>query len=174
MTFRLDARIAPDQRERLRAFCSELGENIVELANDLGVKVFEEELLPYESGYLEYAPTCGSASCYRIVINSRHSPERQRFTVAHELAHFLLHREKDDFVVSREQMHRSEDYFQYLEAEDRAYEAEANIFAATLLMPPNLFRPASERLEGDVGQLAKLFWVSEDAVRRRTRELLTR
>lgn len=172
LNFKDDKRIGRKERELLREFCSELGADVIRLANDLGVKIFAEDLWPYESGYLEYAPTSGSPSNYRVVVNSRHPPERQRFTVAHELAHFLLHRGDGGFEVRSETKHRSDDYFEYmLEPGSARQEREANALAAALLMPPNLFVPAFARLQGDVRRLARLFFVSEEAVTRRIKEL---
>lgn len=72
-----------------------------------------------------------------IGVNDAHHPNRQRFTVAHELGHLLLHRENlqqslfvDDALV----------YFR----DDRSSKAtdsreiQANQFAAALLMPRHL------------------------------------
>lgn len=57
---------------------------------------------------------------------------RRRFTLAHEIGHFVLHRnDKEGFVDSRKTMSRSASYWD-------AYESEANRFAATLLMPEDL------------------------------------
>jgi len=174
LNFRNDKRLTSSARSKLRNFCSSLDEDLVELANSLGVKVFEEDLWPYESGYLEYAPTCGSASNYRIVVNKRHSPERRRFSVAHELAHFLLHNDNSTDAIRSERFHRSDDHFEYLAKGDQRNELEANAFAASLLMPANLFKPAFHRLNGDIRGLAKLFFVSETAVKNRCRDLSLR
>jgi len=173
-SFHADPRIDDRTRLLLRGFCETLGEDILRLARDLGLKVFEEDLLPYESGFLEYAPTCGSASNFRIVVNRHQSIERRRFSVAHEIAHFVLHRDKSDFAFRSETRHRTNkdlDPFVYLDQCDKHLEAEANKFASALLMPPNLFRPANIRLEGDVDRLAKLFGVSREVARRRLSEL---
>lgn len=60
---------------------------------------------------------------------------RRRFTLAHEIGHFCLHKDaKDGFVDSRKTMSRSESYW------DR-YESEANSFAAALLMPEETIVP---------------------------------
>lgn len=171
LSFRDDARLSTEVRQRLRSFCESLGEDLIALAKDLGLSVFGEEMMPYESGYLEYAPTCGSKSKYRIVVNQSQSIERQRFTVAHELAHFLLHRDSEDFFVKSETRHRSNDLFEYLEPEDKYIEREANAFAAAILMPQNLLRPAFERLSGNVSLLAKLFQVSEAAMNIRLKDM---
>lgn len=53
---------------------------------------------------------------------------RRRFTLAHELGHYLLHAvEKKEFVDRTEEMYRS--------GSISRFEAEANHFAACLLMP---------------------------------------
>lgn len=178
-SFKADHRITDWQRTRLREFCSALDGNVVELANELGLKVFAEDLLPYERGYLENAPSLGSPSGWVVRINERDRPETQKFTVAHELGHFVLHGARlegldmFDGRVNRN-TEGSSDPFSYLEDRDRTMEAEANAFAASLLMPKNLFGPAFDRLNGDIGALARLFAVSESAVSRRVNELRLR
>ncbi len=175
-SFRNDPRISPWEREQLREFCSSLESNIIRLANEFGLKVLDEDLLPYERGYLEKVPSVGSASGWVIKLNQRDRPETKNFTTAHELGHFLLHRAR---LVDLDQldgrMNRNTsggiDPFSYLQERDRLLEGEANRFAATLLMPPNLFRPAFDRLCGDVSALAKLFFVAEGTVARRIKEL---
>jgi hypothetical protein len=58
---------------------------------------------------------------------------RSRFTVAHELGHYVLHRSR--FLDTTET--RSH----FMVWNDASEEAEANIFAAELLMPDYLFKP---------------------------------
>ena len=175
-SFKGDLRIADWQRTKLREFCSALDSNVVHLANDLGLKVFEVELLPYERGFLEKAPSLGSQSGWVVRINKRDRPDTQKFTVAHELGHFVLHGarlEGLDTLDGRVNRNTegSVDPFSYLEDRDRMMEAEANAFAAALLMPRNLVEPAFNRLSGDVEAITRLFAVSESAVARRIREL---
>jgi hypothetical protein len=177
--FKEDPRISDWQREQLRDFCSALDGNVVELAGTLGLQVHEEELLPYERGYLEKVPSLGSSSGWVIRINKSDRAETKNFTVAHEVGHFVLHGARlakldvFDGRVNRS-TEGSSDPFSYLEDRDRQLEAEANAFAAALLMPLNLFRPAYERLNGNAVALARLFFVSEAAVTRRIRELRLR
>ena len=65
-----------------------------------------------------------------ILINSRvTSEQRRRFTLAHEIGHFVLHRNKQSFRDTNSELR---DYTTDLT------EFEANIFAAMLLMPPSL------------------------------------
>ncbi len=58
---------------------------------------------------------------------------RRRFTLAHEIGHYCLHRssERTKFVDDRKTMSRSGSYWD-------VYESEANNFAAELLMPKKL------------------------------------
>lgn len=57
---------------------------------------------------------------------------RRRFTIAHELGHWELHKGQTQFICSEEDMR---DY-------GRSYlEVEANLFAASLLMPQRYFAP---------------------------------
>jgi hypothetical protein len=60
------------------------------------------------------------------------SAGRIRFTQAHELGHYILHRfKRDEFQCSGDDM---------LSWEDKTIEAEADLFASFLLMPLNDFR----------------------------------
>lgn len=102
-----------------------------------------------------------------IGVNAHHHPNRQRFTLAHELGHFVLHDITDvhvDQFVMRLRNSASGS------GED-LNEVEANRFAAALLMPKNLISEEIERLGLDdlsddwsIQQLAKQFQVSVQAM----------
>jgi Zn-dependent peptidase ImmA (M78 family) len=104
-----------------------------------------------------------------IGVNSLHHPNRQRFTLAHELGHVILHRAKlgGEVHVDRGSLRR--DTLASAGIDD--IEIEANAFASELLMPQPLLEAAlSERpldLEDDkaVATLAKKFRVSDAALR---------
>ena len=83
-----------------------------------------------KSGFTEYDGwTC------TIAVNSKDGPQRRRFTAAHELGHFVLHR---DLLKEHRHLDRLFD-----EAARRnpskplvySHELQANQFAARLLMP---------------------------------------
>src|SRR5262245_24897878 len=57
-----------------------------------GISLRRRELPPSQSGFL--LRLNGQAV---IVVNGTHSAKRQRFTVAHELGHFLLHAVKESY-----------------------------------------------------------------------------
>ena len=69
---------------------------------------------------------------WTILLNTRVSNERRRrFTFAHELGHFMCHRElRDRFEDSEDSLNDFQD----------KVETEANDFASWLLMPANLLR----------------------------------
>lgn len=71
------------------------------------------------------------AACI-TVSNSEIYERRIRFSIAHELGHFFLHRKKSNIFSCSEK-----DMFDWNNAN---IESEANIFAANILMPENLFK----------------------------------
>ena len=84
---------------------------------------------------------------HMIVVNERHPHVRRRFTIAHEIGHYDLHRrDRDpaDVFVDRAAYFGDEDerevYFRHnrLGIADYRMEAEANAYAAGLLMPKEL------------------------------------
>ncbi|WKZ88692.1 MULTISPECIES: ImmA/IrrE family metallo-endopeptidase [Ralstonia] len=74
------------------------------------------------------------------------SPGRIRFTQAHELGHFLVHR------LLQDQFHCSQAEIAGYDAGSRQMEAEADEFASTLLMPMTQFRAsvAGQSIDLDV------------------------
>lgn len=88
-----------------------------------------------------------------ILIQASDSLVRKRFTIAHEMGHFLLHF-GDEFLDTWDQG----DYF--TSATDDEKEKEANIFASHLLLPETRVRelwPACSSVE----EAARKFEVSE-------------
>ena len=101
---------------------------------------------------------------YEIAVNSQHSRTRQRFSMAHEFAHYQLHRDNlAAYAVGERILHRSD--------ERNLIEQQANTFAANLLMPEDLFRAEVSRTSGNITELAKRFNVSPLALRYRAKTL---
>ena len=96
-----------------------------------------------------------------IGVNGRHHKNRQRFTVAHEIGHLLLH---DESVFVDRVFHRSRVSSEAIDP----LEIEANGFAAALLMPEDLLLAQVDRerpLRSDtVEDLARRFEVSAQAM----------
>lgn len=79
-----------------------------------------------------------------IGVNDRHSNNRQRFTIAHELGHYLLHEQEKLHVDRRFQIQLRDDNSSKGESEE---EKEANLFAAELLMPMHFIHKDLEAIE---------------------------
>lgn len=128
------------------------------LANYLGVVVQEEIMDDDISGYLELRGGRWTAG-----INALHHPNRRRFSLAHELAHFLLHRGQAsnfrDEVFTRRLGSRSK------------MEIEADSLAAEILMPEASFREAVSGGQKSVSGLSDMFGVSNQALRFRAQKL---
>ena len=97
---------------------------------------------------------------HAIVLNGAGDERRRRFTIAHEIGHFVLHPgrcspERDGLV--NEAM--------------RVQEREADSFAAELLMPEHLVRQAVQEQGDDPTLLADRFQVSVKAMQVRLSRL---
>lgn len=105
---------------------------------------------------------------------ARQWPGRRRFTIGHELGHWILHRDPDSGAHPAGESlfcrHASISEDDSKPAELPAIEDEANTFAAALLMPRELMRRHYERLRlGDdcFGQMCQLFGASQIAMGKR-------
>ena len=97
------------------------------IARDLGLNVRVSALERGQSGLIEYGD-----GAYTIKINRHETRERQRFTLAHEIAHFLLHR---DIIATAGKI---ADNVLYRSGQPEQIEYEANRLAAELIMPNDL------------------------------------
>jgi len=95
-----------------------------------------------------------------IVLNGGGDSGRRRFTIAHEIGHFVLHPERC----------RPERGGIVNEA-GRMEEREADAFAVELLMPEQLVRDAVREQGLDVDRLADRFEVSRKAMQARLRHV---
>lgn len=97
-----------------------------------------------------------------IKVNALHHPNRQRFTIAHELAHFARHR-------SLQAQFEDQNFFR--KGDLNVMEAEANRFAGELLMPESPFRDRAKLFNGSIEAIAQHFKTSTLAVRVRAKQL---
>lgn len=104
--------------------------NLVGLAAALNLNVKSATLSPGISGEIRPDGLGG----YIIRVNRHDSPGRQRFTVAHEIAHFLLHEEYIGAGITDDALYRS--------AQSDRIEAEANRLASDIVMPTSRVRDA--------------------------------
>jgi hypothetical protein len=94
----------------------------------------------------------------RIFLNAAESPQRRRFTLAHELGHWVCQC-LEGATASR--YCRAEEVG--LDVSSKALEREANVFAAELLMPENGVRDRWSRA-ASTDELARWFGVSAEAM----------
>jgi len=93
-----------------------------------------------------------------IVVNTMDSVQRQNFTIAHELGHYLL-------------KHHEQDGYTFLLRDTTSMiktpmEQEANCFAANVLVPDMFLREYLNQYPGIADErLARLFGVSADVIR---------
>jgi Zn-dependent peptidase ImmA (M78 family) len=125
----------------------------VRIARALGVDVFEAELDSSVSGAIVKQTNRDPT----ILMNQRDHPNRQRFTAAHELGHYVLHQndpEEYEYVD-----YRDED----ASTGSKEEEVFANQFAAHLLMPADV---VTKRYRGGATpvELAYEFRVSQEAM----------
>lgn len=99
---------------------------------------------------------------FRIVINDRDPEPRQRFTQAHEIAHFVLHRDLLPEGLVDSALYRS--------SLSNEYERQADRYAASILLHAETVR-REFRAHPSLAHLARLFKVSDAALRIRLKEL---
>lgn len=130
---------------------------IVEIANNLGISVFRTQNYPSEkNGHIQLDENDTAT----IIVNDKHSPERKRFTIAHEIAHFQFDM---DYLKQYKSIDRDGD------ANDTSYrlrEVRANEFAANLLMPEKQFVAQWLALL-DMEKVADYFAVSKETAKYR-------
>jgi len=164
MQFQVPTRLSPTPLEPAYAkiilnFQQAPPVDVVGLAEALGIRVWELSDLPATvSGKLFRDPVHGGSSQYSIGVNANEHFERKRFTVAHEIAHYILHRNKIQTELVDDTMYRSP-------LVTSAEEAQANKLAADILMPLQLIQKMIQNGVTDVDVLANLFQVSGTAMR---------
>jgi Zn-dependent peptidase ImmA (M78 family) len=128
-----------------------------EMAESYGLRVEVMELpsdLMRVAGFIDFNQS-------KIFINSADHYNRQAFTIAHELGHFLMHKDLFEKHPQRYKVLLR----MPLGSENDAIEQEANAFAAELLVPLKMIRRYRQYATED--DLAKLFAVSPEVIRYR-------
>lgn len=153
---------------------------IIEICKNLGFCVFRQKMPENICGYIAIdGELRGRFPSDRIIsVEEGASSKRRRFTVAHELGHFLL-----DFDPNKTISYTAMEYICPYSQNLPEPEVRANRFAAALLMPEDAFRrdfgaiyakhaDSTERLYDTVQELSDLFLVPPKAVEFRVREEL--
>lgn len=140
--------------------------DLEKIAAHLNIQIIYDDLDDDVSGFLVAE---GKRKAMAIINKSHHS-NRQRFTIAHEIGHFILHaksaNEETVFVDKKYTFHRDGKSSLGIYQQEK----EANIFASNLLMPEKLVDQAIAEMDIDilddyaVPALAKKIGASEQAL----------
>lgn len=129
------------------------------IVNHLKVNLKGSELKEDVSGLFIFKNGVGN-----ILYNKKEGKPRQRFTIAHELGHHVLHKLPLSMTKNELKLYRNSDS----STGEIKKEREANSFAASLLMPEKFIRDeienASDNIKDSVKYLAEKFRVSEQAM----------
>lgn len=125
---------------------------VTEICEHYGLKVFEARLVPEVSGFIvvqnENFMHFGTGRL--IVVNKEHPATRQRFTIAHELAHYILHRNGEELYAHRDAGHKG------------SIEREADTFAANILMPKKIVLDALTFISEDAPDMFKIRYIARE------------
>ncbi|PPF36353.1 ImmA/IrrE family metallo-endopeptidase [Rathayibacter sp. AY1A3] len=130
------------------------------VAKNLGIRVFERSLPEGTSGFIRKLVHEDA----EVYLETSHSKLRKRFTLAHEIGHYIERTEIQD---------KPDEDFGFVEkrgGRTDVHEFFANEFAANLLMPEEAIRSAYKR-ERNAILLAAEFQVSVSAMRLRLDKL---
>ncbi|MGN1153687.1 MAG: ImmA/IrrE family metallo-endopeptidase [Candidatus Gastranaerophilaceae bacterium] len=144
---------------------------VVEIVKSLGFRLFAQELPRNIGGFIivkdELKDTYKTDKI--ISVNIHENPKRRRFTVAHELGHYLL-----DFAENKSEFYNA---FEDDETAKDDKEKIINAFAAMLLIPEDEFKEKYEDYKKDkstyetIKQLSEYFLVPVKAIETRIKEI---
>jgi Zn-dependent peptidase ImmA (M78 family) len=150
-------RLDDEVKERIQIHQQTFPIKIGNIAKELGLIVKASTLDAGISGEIRK-----TEESYLIKVNRHDVKERQRFTVAHEIAHFLLHRNEIGDGLVDDVMYRSK--------LSDSLEAEANRLAADLILPWDSFHSLFSKmnhpkLEQKIEEVAKITEVSTTVIK---------
>jgi hypothetical protein len=125
------------------------------IASALGLKVYRVPNWPNDlSGMIR--KNVDSPGGFDIFVNESHPEVRRRFTIAHELAHAILHPHLIGDGLTDDALYRS--------GLSNSVEAQANRLAADILMPRDKLNAFLSQGVTSVVELARAFNVSEQSM----------
>lgn len=130
------------------------------LAQEIGLNIIRKPLTDNVSGKIE----CEVGGPCKITVNSTHPKTRQRFTIAHEIAHFILHRNLIGDGITDNGKYRSAGLSDHVER-------QANSYAADILMPWQLVVAKHKEGLRTPSEFAEHFGVSTAVAEIRLKEL---
>lgn len=126
------------------------------LVSKLGIIILKEDGEEDFSGCIEQR----SDGQYYLSVNKYHNVRRQRFTMAHELGHYILHRNRLNEIGRETILMREPTALTQVER-------EANDFASELLVPKAVLDSQINRGMNQIEDLADFFQVSVPALKYR-------
>lgn len=137
------------------------------LANAMGLMIKEAYLPEDISGMIE-----PDGASYTITVNARHSDTQKRFTIAHEIGHYVMHEGLIGDGIG------DDNKYQNVEISGRFLnthigpkeESDANTIAVSVLMPNELLKRHVQEMAGGnlneiIQQLSDTFRVSRKSMR---------
>ena len=137
---------------------------ITKIASELGITIYRANMSENISGAIFGKNIGYDNEEYIIYVNGCHSINKQRFTIAHEIAHFLLHKNQIGDNLTDSAMYRSK--------LSNAKERQANALAAEILMPLQELRNYVYNIGvTNIEALSEIFKVSKETMSIRLRDL---
>ena len=138
--------------------------DVLLLAEKMGIQVFKAT---FEDEGISGGTEKISERRGKIWVNRFESEPRQRFTIAHEIGHWVMHMRSGDALSEPKQLVE----WRKTDAPMSERERAANRFAAALLMPASLVASARDTQGSDLSRLAERFEVSLEAMAIRLRDI---
>ncbi|WP_420863582.1 ImmA/IrrE family metallo-endopeptidase [Algirhabdus cladophorae] len=155
-----------DEMSIVKDYASRLPVDVVGIIQDLRIDYVEQPMAKESSGRIDYSdPFC------TITVNSNESSQRRRFTAAHELGHYLLHRDLLDGKQHLDRLFSQGGRDNPYGPLSPSHEVQANKFAADLLMPAGSLRAKYNADLDNVPEMAELCGVSVAAMKIRLKSL---
>lgn len=152
---------ASEEYSTINRFAASAPIDVHGLIEALGIQYHKAFLADNISGMLERLED----GTFKITVNANHRQTRQRFTAAHELGHFMKHRNLIGDGVDDNKAYRSTDEGKYHNTDiGPDEETDANKFAAIVLMPGPVVQQ-EYKINRNAHDLAKKFGVSERAMK---------
>lgn len=126
--------------------------DLIKIASNNKIDVYKNTLVPNVSGAIRYYK---EDDRFVILLNKDDPDNRQRFTLAHELGHYFLHKE----ILKSDEVHVDTLY-----RISNEQEKEVDYFAGALLMNELLLKKIYTTTTTSISELAQLFQVSESAM----------
>jgi Zn-dependent peptidase ImmA (M78 family) len=139
--------------EVISRYQTQIPVNLHGIASELGILVsYESASLGNNAGMIYRSNT---PSGFSITINQNDNPRRQRFTLAHEIAHYILHADMIGDGLVDDPMYRS--------GMRSDFETQANRLAADIILPKQAVLN-NYKMGLSLPDLARRFEVSEQAM----------